>query len=412
MPILKQIKRALDYVFALIMTGISYPLGRLLYRNKGIWLVGERPHQAQDNGYIFFKYLREKHPERRAYYVIKKNSHHIKRITDIGDVVYYGSLKHWLMYFGCEAVISAHIRSLLPSNNWRYKELASHHKQKNKKQIFLQHGVISADIPSLYQEHTLIDLFICGAKPEFHYVRNCFHYHDNAVQYTGLARYDSLYDIKVKKKQILIMPTWRTWLVKPGCDVANSQFMTEWNKVITDKKLIEAVKNAGYKIVFYPHSELQFAAHLFQADGDTVTVLRETEGDVRTLLRESALLITDFSSVFFDFAYMRKPALYFAFDRERHSAEHYHKSYFDYKKHGFGKVADTAPELIANVIKELETGVVLTEKYSDRINRFFPYHDRKNCERIYHEIEKLMKRSAEHSRDKKEKSSKKRSANH
>ena len=36
--------------------------------------------------------------------------------------------------------------------------------------------------------------------------------------------------------------------------------------------------------------------------------------DVQGLLKESALLITDLSSVFMDFAYMRKPMIYYQFD--------------------------------------------------------------------------------------------------
>jgi len=36
---------------------------------KPVWLVGERPHKAQDTGFHFFRYLREQHPEIDAYYV-------------------------------------------------------------------------------------------------------------------------------------------------------------------------------------------------------------------------------------------------------------------------------------------------------------------------------------------------------
>ena len=35
-----------------------------------IWLVGELPYRAQDNGYHFFRWLRTERPRRRAYYVI------------------------------------------------------------------------------------------------------------------------------------------------------------------------------------------------------------------------------------------------------------------------------------------------------------------------------------------------------
>ena len=39
-----------------------------------IWIITERPDQARDNGYCFFKYLKEYHPEQPAYYIIDRNS--------------------------------------------------------------------------------------------------------------------------------------------------------------------------------------------------------------------------------------------------------------------------------------------------------------------------------------------------
>lgn len=385
MFIKEKIKVILGLIIAVVKTCISYPIGRLIYGRKEYWLIAERPNQAQDNGYHFFRYMREHYPERKVYYVIEKDSSHLDKIAQLGDIIYFGSMKHWLMYFGCDAVISTHIRGGLPSTNWRYKALGARYKQKNKKIVFLQHGVISADIPGLYSENTNIDLFICGAKPEYDFVKENFHYHHDEVVYTGLARYDALYDVTAKK-QILIMPTWRKWLVKSGCDLPQSEFVQEWNKVISDQKLIEAAKRAGYRIIFYLHSNLQFARGLFESVDDSVIIARDVDYDVQTLLKESALLITDFSSVFFDFAYMRKPMLFFHFDKERHAAEHYHKGYFDYERDGFGKVSYTAPQAAEDIVEAIENGAALTEEYNKRIDRFFPLYDRNNCKRIYDEI--------------------------
>lgn len=387
----EQIKGAWRFFSALLMTGISYPLGRLLYGNKGIWLIGERPHQAQDNGYHFFRYLKKNHPERRCYYVIKKDSHQLEKVAAIGDVIYHGSWKHWLMYFGCEAVVTAHVRGPLPGSHWRYKELAVRHKQKNKKTVFLRHGITKSDMKGAYRERTRVDLYLCGAKPEYDYVRATCHYHENEVKYTGLARYDALHDFTVKK-QILIMPTWRLWLVNKENDLAQSEYVKEWNKVIMDVKLINAAKQAGYQILFYPHSELQFACDLFRPVDDTVIIAREEEYDVQTLLKESALLITDYSSVFFDFAYMRKPVLFFQFDNDRFTSEHYQKGYFDYERDGFGQVAYTVSDLVGNAVEAIQNGLVLDEKYDKRIDRFFPLYDRKNCARIYDEIVKICEK--------------------
>ena len=385
-----KIKKVYNLIAPLFRAVIAYPLGRLCYSNKHIWLIGERPGQAQDNGYHFFKYLKAEHPEQRAYYVIKKNAPKRNEIAEIGETILYGSFKHWMMCFGCEALISTHLWSLFPTDAWRYKKFLSRHRPKGQKHVFLQHGVISADIPSLYSERTGVDLFICGAKPEYDYVREHFHYKNNEVVYTGLARYDALHDFSVKK-QILIMPTWRTWLDNLGDELKNSEYFRQWNQVITDREFLKAARDAGYRIVVYPHPHMQRYRNLFAVQDENAVIADEHAYDIQTLLKESALLITDFSSVFFDFAYMRKPMLFFHFDKERHAAEHYHKGYFDYERDGFGKETFTAPALIEAVKEMLAQGVALSEDYSQRIDRFFPLYDKNNCERIYQEIEKICK---------------------
>ena len=174
MSLTERLVRLWDFIAVMLKTGIAYVFGRLIYRNKGLWLIGERIWQAQDNGYHFFKYMNEEHPERRVCYVIRKDSSQLSKVAGIGEVIYQGTWKHWLMYYGCEALISTHIRSLLPSNNWRYSKMAARHKQKNKKIVFLQHGVTKDNIPGLYRERAHADLFICGAEPEYYYVRNNF----------------------------------------------------------------------------------------------------------------------------------------------------------------------------------------------------------------------------------------------
>ena len=52
------------------------------------------------------------------------------------------------------------------------------------------------------------------------------------------------------------------------------------------------------------------------------------------LFNNSSVLVTDYSSVFFDFAYLKKPVIYY------HPIDdyHYENSYFDYETMGFGDV--------------------------------------------------------------------------
>src|SRR5690554_2234410 len=56
--------------------------------------------------------------------------------------------------------------------------------------------------------------------------------------------------------------------------------------------------------------------------------------------REGNLLVTDYSSVAFDFAYLREPVVYAQFDSDKiYRSYTYNKGYFSYVDGGFGPVA-------------------------------------------------------------------------
>ena len=63
------------------------------------------------------------------------------------------------------------------------------------------------------------------------------------------------------------------------------------------------------------------------------------------MLKESSMLITDYSSVFFDVAYMHKPIIYYQFDRDAFRQGHYQEGYFSYDD-GFGPVAFDTESLL------------------------------------------------------------------
>ena len=110
------------------------------------------------------------------------------------------------------------------------------------------------------------------------------------------------------------------------------------------------------------------------------------EYDVQTALKESAFLITDYSSINFDFAYMKKPLCYFQFDEEEFFARHYPQGYFSYRDHGFGTVVETVDALMNALEKSYASGFVMEDVYKDRVDNTFLYRDGANCKRILEAI--------------------------
>lgn len=389
-----QVKRGLRVTKHFLMLGCAYVIAALLkllnnkYRN--IWIVSERGTDARDNGYFFYKYLKEQHPEINAWYVIDKSSPDASKIGRLGNLIEYNSFKHYIYYALCKVRISAHAwGGDLPCADYFYKTHSL--RARRKKFAFIKHGIIKDYLPHHCGDSIRPDLYACGAKPEYDYVLNNFGHPDGVVQYTGLARFDNLHNVQTKN-QILIMPTFRRWLQKmTPDDIQNSDYVLTWNNLLHDERLISYAKKHDMKIVFYPHHVMQPYINFFSAGDSCIEIAKASQYDVQTLLIESKMLVTDFSSVFFDMAYMKKPVMYYQFDRERYLKEHYDtkSGYFDYDTMGFGKVCFEKDVLVSEMVRLMDKSFSLDSVYYERIKSFFPLHDKHNCDRIFEKILQL-----------------------
>ena len=97
-------------------------------------------------------------------------------------------------------------------------------------------------------------------------------------------------------------------------------------------------------------------------------------------------MITDYSSVFFDFSYMSKPVIFYQFDEREFREKQYAEGYFDYHNTVLGDFAATEEETLDLLEKQLLNGLSLR---SEELTRsFFPLWDKHNNERIYEEIKR------------------------
>ena len=108
--------------------------------------------------------------------------------------------------------------------------------------------------------------------------------------------------------------------------------------------------------------------------------------DLQEMLKNAAVLISDYSSVFFDFAYMGKPQLHYQFDYEKYREGHYQEGYFSYVKDGFGQVCTKAEELVAAFCSIVKDEMRMPDEFVRRAENFFAFRDNKNCERTYYAI--------------------------
>ena len=367
---------------AIIITSIY----KIFNRDK-IYLIGERKDQCQDNGYHLFKYVRENHKADRFYYCITKDSKQLERIKELNNIIYYKSMKHYIYYLLAEKLICAHVGSCTPDCAVVWKA-----EEKNiikKKRFFIQHGITKELIPSLLCKQTQITTIDCRAKPEYQFVKKEFGYPEDEVKYLGFCRFDSLNKYKCNN-QILIMPTWRKWFGMDGTDVMSeedfikSEYFIKYNELINSNEFNRLLIDEKLVAIFYPHNEMQRYLHLFKTKFENIIIANKENYDVQELLKESKILITDYSSIAFDFAYMKKPLIYYQFDSEEYNKKHYAKGYFDYERNGFGRVEKQYENLI-NCIRNIIKNNYYNE-YLNKINDFFEIYDNNNCKRHYHEI--------------------------
>jgi CDP-glycerol glycerophosphotransferase (TagB/SpsB family) len=263
----------------------------------------------------------------------------------------------------------------------------------------LQHGIIINDGKWLYYEVTKFKMFTCGARPEYEFVKEKFHYPDGIVKYLGLCRFDGLHDVKVNKKQILFMPTWRNWLVretigtnfrKLNKSFVQSEFFINWMNLLNDSNLNTFLEENNIKLIFFPHRNMQIFLDSFLSrlndHSQNIIIPSPNDYDLQLLLKESAVLVTDYSSVFFDFAYMNKPVIFFQFDEDEFRRKQYSEGYFDYHKNPLGEWVGDADSVVSAII-EKEAGGFATV---DNVTEFFELYDKKNCERNYLAVKGIL----------------------
>ena len=367
----------------------SYIPSRLLRRfhprYQRLWLVAERGYDARDNGYWFYRYLCTAHPEINSCYAISDDSADREKVASLGKTVKTGSFRHYLMYQAADYLIGTHVQPAAP-NVWIFYRLTRIGIRARGQQVFLQHGVITNHIEHLHYPKLHIGLFVCGAKPEYDCVSEQYGHPEGVVRYLGLARYDALFQAGDAKREILVMPTWRSSAYPQGDDFPQTAFYRYYQEFLNAPELTALLEQMDLRLIFYPHTELQKELHHFSAPSERVILADQEHYDVQTLLMRCALLITDYSSVFWDVAYMNKPVIYYQFDESEYRRLLYRESYFSYERDGFGPVVRSLEELLGAIRACADGGFAQPPAYRERVSRCFPRRDDKNCERTFQAI--------------------------
>lgn len=209
----------------------------------------------------------------------------------------------------------------------------------------------------------------------------CFHFQKSILK-SGYPRTDRLFNknsveisnikrilgIPENKKIILYAPTWRVknkFDMHLNLDLMRDNLSDEYIILIR----IHYFSLKGYKI---------------PEDRDFIFNVNNYSY-VDNLYLISDILITDYSSLMFDFALLGKPMLFFTYDLEEYR-DNLRGLYVDFEKESPGPLLFTTEEVI-DAIKNIDDVI---ESYKQRIlnfhDKFLTYENKNSCEKVIKEV--------------------------
>ena len=187
----------------------------------------------------------------------------------------------------------------------------------------------------------------------------------------GLPRTDMLRRMNNTNFTIAYLPTFR--------DNTNYNYFENFNV----KNMDEYFKNNQIKFLYKPHY-----AEKNKWSFDTQTIEKINNDDIYEILTFVDILITDYSTVFFDYCLTNRPMIFTPFDYEAYTT-HDRKLYYDYNEITPGPKCYNWEQVVLEINKILEG----TDEYYDerrQINeRFNKYRDFNNRRRLVDKIIKL-----------------------
>lgn len=219
--------------------------------------------------------------------------------------------------------------------------------------------------------------------------KRAFGYHNDVIE-SGYPRNDVLVQqnnpqaiaaikerlkLPADKKIILYAPTWRdNEFYSKGRYKFKLQFDMEKMKAeLGDEYIIllrmhylvaENLDLSGYEDFFYDYSAYE---------------------DIRDLYLLSDLLITDYSSVFFDYSILNRPMLFYVYDIDNYR-DTLRGFYFDFEQTAPGPLVKTTEELIEEIKKAESDEATSTHLYQAFTEKFVSLEDGNATERVVNEV--------------------------
>jgi len=289
--------------------------------NKFTWLFGENEGKTMNNNsFYFWQHITSKSSEIESYFVVAKNSQNTLKIQKLSpelqkSVVFKNSKKHIQIYQKSDMFfVTLSYKDITPLP---YFQLA---RRIKKPIIYLQHGTLGIKKISYTGKSYWNNMFRFLTYNPLIKERmiNEHGFKDYQIHFAAVhPRYKKLVELNKaehEKKQIFWFITWREQL-KSEMNQLVGQILRIGNNADLRQHL--ETKNKSLKICLHPffpkniHKSIQaelISERVKIAHADQIEVIEE--------IANSCSLITDYSSLGFDFTFLKKPVYIYQFDQE------------------------------------------------------------------------------------------------
>lgn len=280
---------------------------------------------------------------------------------------------------------------------WLYKKdeqiiLSTWHGTPLKKLVFDMDNVVSANPDykkEFYLQSRKWDYLIAANEYSEQIFESAFMYPKDKILTYGYPRNDILKNftdadkvkmktklgIPVDKKVILYAPTWRD-------DEFHKAGQYKFNLTL-DLNLLKEKLGEEYVIILRMHYFISDNIDLTGFEGFAYDYSKYN--DINDLYISSDILITDYSSVFFDFANLRLPILFFTYDIDKYK-DVLRGFYIDVEKDLPGPLLYTSEEVLHSIQNINRVQDAYKEKYAVFHERFCSLEDGRASERVVKKV--------------------------
>ena len=358
---------------------------------KDYWVIGEKPLEARNNGWLFFCYLRENYPEINAYYVLDEESPDYEKAISYGydRILSFKSKKYIQFLLKAKVILTTQAPyHIYPTRNPLWIDVIG------AKRVLLQNNIIG--LQSLKQSYGYstktfkTDLVVVSSKHEKRYVIDTLGYPEQQLVLSGLARFD-----KLLASETPVEPT-NQLLFFPADQEIGLHYQTESiNR--TAESFLAVFKHDNFKAFLATYDlTVTFAlpnamtGYFDQFVESGCTVILQEQASSLQLLKESTVFITDYHPLAFDFSFLTKPVCFYQPDVQGPNNEATQSANELYSNELPGEITSNEEDLIYLFNQLGQNEFKVSHKNRQKADALLEYRDTHSRQRIYNAVSDLL----------------------